>query len=50
MKKATQRIWILCFLIAGFSCSKKDGRQTTQPVYQDVAYQQDFAKKFNVQQ
>ena len=50
MKKATQRIWILCFLIAGFSCSKKDGGRTTQPVYQDVAYQQDFSKKFNFQQ
>src|SRR6187455_1536807 len=50
MKKATQRVWILCFLIAGFSCSKKDKGQTHQPVYQDVAYQQDFSKKFNVEQ
>src|SRR5688572_21544537 len=50
MKKATQTICTLCFLIAGFSCSKKDGGQTNQPVYQDVAYQQDFSKKFNLEQ
>ena len=50
MKKATQGIWILCFLIAGFSCSKKGEGQTHQPVYQDVAYQQDFSKKFKLQQ
>src|SRR5688572_13235225 len=49
MEKATQRIWILCFLIAGFSCAKKDEGETLQPVYQDVAYQQDFSKKFNFQ-
>ncbi|HET6542744.1 MAG TPA: hypothetical protein VFG46_19790 [Chryseolinea sp.] len=50
MKKATEGVWILCFLIAGFSCSKKDEGQSNQPVYQDVAYQQDFSKKFNIEQ
>src|SRR5215204_3537737 len=49
MKKATQGFWIICFLIAGFSCSKK-GEGTRQPVYQDVAYQQDFSKKFKIQE
>ena len=50
MIKATTRVWILCILISGLSCSKKEEGQTRQTVYQDVAYQQDFSKKFDLQQ
>ena len=50
MRKATERFWILCVLMAGFSCDTKDEGETRQPVYQDVSYQQDFSKKFNLQQ
>ena len=46
MRKATQRIWILCLLTAVFSCDNKDKVQTRQPVYQDVAYQQDYSIKY----
>jgi hypothetical protein len=46
MRKATQRFLILCILISGISCSRKD--ETRQPVHQDVSYQQDFSKKFDV--
>ncbi|HEX6225700.1 MAG TPA: hypothetical protein VFZ52_14885, partial [Chryseolinea sp.] len=50
MRKVTQRIWIACFLIGAFSCSTKEKSQTNQPVYNDVAYQQDFSRKFNLQE
>jgi hypothetical protein len=46
MRRATQTIWILCLLTTVFSCAKKDEVQTRQPVYQDVAYQQDFSIKY----
>ena len=46
MTKATRTIWILCLLVALFSCAKKDEVQKHQPVYQDVAYQQDFSIKY----
>jgi hypothetical protein len=46
MRKATRTIWIFSLLIAVFSCAKNDKTQTRQPVYQDVAYQQDFSIKY----
>jgi hypothetical protein len=50
MRKATQRVFIFCILLLGVSCSKKDEALTHQPIYEDVSYQQDFSKKFDLQQ
>ncbi len=50
MIKATQGFSILCILISGLSCSRKEEARTRQPVHEDVSYQQDFSKKFNLHQ
>ncbi len=50
MIKATQGFSILCILISGLSCSRKEEARTRQPVHEDVSYQEDFSKKFNLHQ
>jgi len=47
MKRLVQWGGALGILILGISCSEKE--VTNQPVYQDVAFQQDFSKKFDLQ-
>lgn len=49
MKTITQWGWVLCIPILAFSCSKKEGDKPHQPVHQDVFYEQDFSKKFDLQ-
>ena len=48
MKRLVQWGGALSILILGVSCSEK-AEVTNQPVYQDVAFQQDFSKKFDLQ-
>ena len=48
MKRLTQWGGVLCILVVGASCSKKEEATTNQPVYKDVAYQQDFSKKYDL--
>ncbi len=48
MKRLMQCGWILGLLLLGVSCSKKDETTSHQQIYQDVSYQQDFSKKFDL--
>jgi hypothetical protein len=50
MNRIKQCVQFLIILIVAFSCSKKDETPTTRLVYKDVAYRQDFSKKFNLLQ
>ncbi len=47
MKKSVLWGCIFCLLTLGISCSKKEAA-INQPVFQDVAYEQDFSKKFDL--
>lgn len=49
MKKVTQWGRALCILIFGFSCSQKEDAGTNQQFHQDVAFLQDFSKKYDLQ-
>jgi hypothetical protein len=48
MKRITQWGGIFCLLLMAFSCSKKETAESQQPVYQDVSFQQDFSKKYDL--
>src|SRR5688572_2708953 len=48
MNRFIQRGCFFGVLIVAFSCSKKEDAATTQPKHQDISYQQDFSKKFDL--
>lgn len=48
MKRLVQWGGALCILILGVSCSKKE-EVANQPIHKDVAFQQDYSKKFDLQ-
>src|SRR5688572_33117780 len=48
MKRTKRWGWLLGSLIMVFSCAKKEESSTKQQVHQDIAYQQDFSKKFDL--
>src|SRR5687767_1550072 len=48
MNRIKQWGWLLSILMTVFSCSKKEEASTKQPVHKDVAYRQDFSKKFDL--
>ncbi len=50
MKRFIQWGWLFSIWMVGFSCVKKKEADTSQPVHQDVSYQQDFSKKFDLHQ
>jgi hypothetical protein len=47
MKRLMRGIWFLGVLLAGVSCSKSENAPS-QPVHQDVFFQQDYSKKFDL--
>jgi hypothetical protein len=47
MNRFIQTGCFFCVLIIAFSCSKKEDA-ITQPKHQDISYQQDFSKKFDL--
>lgn len=48
MKRLIQCGWTFCILLIGASCSKNEQSATNQPVHQDVSFQQDYSKKFDL--
>lgn len=48
MKRLSQWGGIFCSLLLVVSCSNEESTKNQQPVYQDVSFQQDFSKKFDL--
>src|SRR5688572_17615535 len=48
MNRFIPRGFFFGVLIVGFSCSKKKDAAVSQPQHQDISYQQDFSKKFDL--